>query len=236
MKTKTSLIIVLLGLLILNSCVPAYIPNTLNAPLLSNKGEFQARLNGGISGIDPQFSYALTDNIGIMVNGSYNYRNDSDSYHKHYFIESGAGYYGKLQDAGRFEVYGGYGYGDVKAYTPWLAGFQDYADGYYHRVFIQPSIGAVTNVFEGSFSTRLVLVNMHFRDNYGINQPADNSFNPFIEPAITVKMGYKYVKYVAQIGFALPLGNSYEENYYDYQPFIFSMGINIKLGQKYNDK
>jgi hypothetical protein len=234
MKTKLYLIVVMLGVLIINSCAPSYIPNVINAPLLSNKGEFQARLNSGISGFDPQFSYAVTDNIGVMLNGSYNYQNDSDSYHKHYFIESGAGYFGKLQESGRFEVFGGYGYGDVKTLTPWLPGWVAYADGYYHRIFIQPSIGAVTNVFEGSFSTRFVMVNMHFRDYYGDKPSADNSFNPFIEPVITAKIGYKYVKFVTQIGFSIPLGNNYED-LYDYQPFIFSMGVNLKFGHKYND-
>ncbi len=235
MKTKIYLIVALFGVLMIYSCAPAYIPNVVNAPLLSNKGEFQARLNGGVSGVDPQFSYAITDNIGMMINGSYNFRDDTDSYHKHYFIESGLGYYGKLKEAGRFEVFGGYGYGDVKTDVFWQPGWINYTNGYYHRIFIQPSIGAVTDVFEGSFSTRFVLVNMHFRDGNGYDSPANNSFNTFVEPVFTTKIGYKYVKFVMQIGFSIPVNNNYND-YYNYQPFIFSMGANLKFGQKYLDK
>jgi hypothetical protein len=235
MKPKHKFFFLSLVLIIFNSCAPAYIPNVLNTPLLSNKGEFQGRLNGGISGIDPQMSYAFTDRIGVMLNGSFNYRNDSDKYHKHFFIESGAGYYSKIQDAGRFDIYGGYGFGDIKTNVFWLNGWDNYADGYYHRVFLQPSIGAVTSVFEGGFSTRLVLVNMHFRnipENYAY---LDNSLTTFIEPVITAKVGYKYIKYVAQIGFSLPLTNN-NIDLYEYQPFIFSLGINLKLGEKYDEK
>jgi len=237
MKTKIFIIIAIFGVVVLiNSCAPAYIPNVVNAPLLSNKNEFQGKLTGGTSGFDNQLSYAITDHIGVMLNGSYNYRNDSANYHKHYFIETGVGYYQKLQEAGRLEVFGGYGYGDVKAIEDdWFyQNNQLVANAYYHRIFIQPSLGAVTNVFEGSFSTRYSLVNMHFREGNTNDMSMNNSYISFLEPAITVKLGYKYVKYVAQIGFSVPIyGNT--EQMYSHQPFIFSMGINVKIGQKYLD-
>ena len=237
MKTKKNIFITMIGaVLLISSCAPAYIPNVINAPLLSNKNEFQGKLTGGTSGFDNQLSYAITDHIGVMVNGSYNYRNDSDTYHKHYYVETGLGYYRKLQEAGRLEVFGGYGYGDVKTNEDdWF--YQNNhltTNAYYQRFFIQPSLGAVTNVFEGSFSTRLVVVNMHFREGNYDDLLMNNSFITFLEPAITAKVGYKYVKYVAQIGFSVPIYGS-GNNLYSYQPFIFSMGINVKIGQKYLD-
>lgn len=236
MKTKIYTIIALLAVVVLiNACAPAYIPNVINTPLLSNKNEFQGKLTVGTSGFDNQLSYAITDNIGVMLNGSYNYRNDSDSYHKHYFVETGLGYYRKLQEAGRLEVFGGYGYGDVKtSENEWSYQNNISSNAYYQRFFIQPSLGAVTNVFEGSFSTRYSLVNMHFRTGDIDDMAMNNSYISFLEPAITVKLGYKYVKYVAQIGFSIPIyGNT--DQMYSFQPFIFSMGINVKIGQKYLD-
>jgi hypothetical protein len=55
----------------LTSCAPAYVPNALNTPLFNNKGEIHIAANTGISGFDPQLAYAVTDNIGVMVNGSF---------------------------------------------------------------------------------------------------------------------------------------------------------------------
>jgi len=236
MKTKKNIFITMIGaVLLISSCAPAYIPNVINAPLLSNKNEFQGKLTGGTSGFDNQLSYAITDNIGVMVNGSYNYRNDSSTYHKHYFVETGLGYYRKLQEAGRLEIFGGYGYGDVKiTEKDWFYQNNIYTNAYYQRFFIQPSLGAVTNVFEGSFSTRYSLVNMHFREGDDNDMSMNNSYISFLEPAITVKLGYKYVKYVAQVGFSVPIYGKTEQMY-SFQPFIFSMGINVKIGQKYLD-
>ncbi len=207
------------------SCAPSYIPNVVNTPLFSNKNEFHASVHTGTSGIDPQLAYAVTDNLGIMLNGSFANRTDtSNDFHKHQFVELGAGYYQKIGNSGRFEIFGGAGYGKIKAFYDnelWI----DQTDVEHLRIFIQPVIGATTDIFDGSFTPRLVLVNLY--------QETAGDVGIFIEPTITAKFGYKYIKTVFQLGFSLPFNGSNIN--FEYQPVIFSIGLQATLGKKNND-
>jgi hypothetical protein len=211
-------------ILLLASCTPAYVPNTLNTPLMSNKGEIQVGANVGLSGFDPQASFAVTDHVGLMLNGSFrNSTSDSsDSFHKHVFLEGGCGYFTKIGSIGRFETFGGYGFSKLQAYSEngiWAS----YADATCNRIFIQPAIGIATKVFDGSFATRMVMVDMHQADmqNTGF----------FLEPALTLKLGYKYVKGMLQFGLSFPLNSEVID--FNYQPFLFSVGLQATLKRTY---
>ncbi len=209
----------------LNSCAPAYVPNTLNTPLLSNKGEFQLGINGGLSGFDPQAAYAITDNIGLMLNGSFrNSTSDStDNFHKHNFVELGSGYYTKFGSIGRFETFAGYGYGKLKAYSE--AGiFESFADANCNRIFLQPGVGMATQLFDGSFTTRIVLIDLVQNDLHFTEV--------FFEPALTFKLGYKYVKGMVQLGLSLPMNSEGVD--FNYYPFIFSFGIQATIKRQYD--
>jgi len=210
-----------IGLLFLQSCVPAYIPSVVNAPLMSEEGEIVAKANIGISGFDPQLAYAVTDQLAIMVNGSFR-SGQSDhinSYHRHAFGEIGVGYYMPLNDVARFEVFGGGGHGLVNAnYSNSI--FTDLTDVRYALGFIQPSIGFVRDVVEFSFTPRMVYVYMMQDDlRAGV---------PFIEPAFTLKLGYKQIKGVMQMGLSLSLIN-YEDMKFEHHPFMFSIGIQFRM-------
>jgi hypothetical protein len=211
-------------LLIFVSCAPAYVPNVINSPMFSNKGELQASGHGGIAGFDPQVSYAITDHLGVMVNGSFADRtsDSTDNYNKHRFIEAGAGYYQKIGSIGRFEAYGGGGFGKLKAYQNvgfWISN----ADVNTLRFFIQPAIGISTDVFDGSIATRIVALNM--------KQDILSSTELLIEPVITAKVGYRYIKAVFQFGMSLPIDDKTID--FTYQPLIFSIGLQATLGKKY---
>lgn len=223
---KTILYTILIALVI-NGCAPAYVPNVINTPLLTNKGEIQAAIHSGISGTDPQFAYAITDNIGVMLNGSFANRtlDSTNNFHKHEFIEIGTGYYTKIGESGRFETFTGYGFGKLKANFGndlWIT----YTDVNSSRIFIQPTIGASTDIFDGSLSSRFVMVTMH--------QDSKRSSEYFIEPVITSKVGYKYVKAVFQIGLSIPLNS--EEINFSYQPLIFSVGVQGYINKKHETK
>jgi len=223
MKSKWNPVIFLSSLILfLGACAPAYVPNVINAPLLSNKGEVQLAVNTGIAGFDPQFAYAVTDHFGIMVNGSFaNWTSDStDNFHKHQFFELGTGYYTKIGSSGRFETFGGFGFGNLRAdYSNdlWLSKSRVNST----RFFIQPTIGATTSIFDGSFATRIVLVELK-QDNISAS-------GLFVEPVLTGKVGYKYVKGVFQLGFSLPLNSNNLP--FNYQPFIVSVGIQANIGK-----
>jgi len=238
MKKNVLLLSILLIMLVFNSCTPAYIPNVVNSPLFSEKKEFQANMNLGNNGIDPQFAYSLTDNLGFIANGSFFYFNDSSEFRLHYFMEGGIGYFNKFGKKGRIEIYGGYGYGAVEIdHTEFdlFSNERNYINCFYHRYFLQPGIGFSSNIYEFSFTPRFVMVNMNIVDYIGVNKPANNTYYPFFEPAITNKIGYKNVKFTLQTGFSIPMVVS-AENLYEYKPFLLSAGICLKFNQKKKEK
>lgn len=211
-------------LLFISACSPAYVPNVINTPMLSNQGEIQASVNTGFSGFDPQAAYALTDHIGIMASGSFadTESDTTDNFHKHRFAELGAGYYTKIQENGRFEVYTGYGSGKVNAEYQnelWHTG----TDVNYGRFFIQPGIGVGTEYFDGSLAARMVRVNME-QDNEKVHAY-------FAEPAVTAKLGYRYVKAVIQFGLSIPFS---EDVPFNYSPFLLSVGIQGNINRVFD--
>jgi len=230
MKAKN--LFFLIGLaVVISSCSPEYIPNMVNSPMLSNAREFQATIATGTSNLDLQTAYAITDNVGIMFNGSYgNETNDStDDYHKHAFIEGGVGYYDKIGTMGRYEIYGGYGFGRVEGTFENNVFDDNITDAHYNRFFIQPGIGISTGIYDGSFSPRFAMVQMNPK---GIDFENDN-YKVFFEPVITSKVGFKYVKFVFQVGASLPISG--DDNLgFDNQPFIMNLGINVNLGRLYD--
>lgn len=208
---------------LLSSCSPAYIPNVINTPLLKEKGDLKANLNWGISGTDPQVAYAVTDNIGLLLNASFHDTKDADSagyYQKHNFIELGAGYFQPFGTKGCLSVYGGYGFGNMSsAYSSNLISNKEKTRT--SRFFIQPAIGFQTDFYEFSFSSRVV--GLILRD---INP---NRLDIFIEPALTNKFGFKYGKFCVQTGLSVPINNT--NLGYDYHPFMFSIGVEINVGR-----
>lgn len=207
-------------------CVPSYVPNTVNAPLFSNKGEIQAAIYQGSAGIDPQVSYAISNHVGVLLNGSFANRtaDSTDNFHKHKFVEIGGGYYNRIGGKGVFEVYGGFGVGNLEAlYESGV--FFDYAKVDMVRVFIQPTIGFTNDVFDGGFTPRVVAVNL--------SQGNQNETGIFWEPVFTGKVGYRFMRFVFQAGLSLPIND--QEFTFGYQPFIISIGVQGIFRRKYDD-
>lgn len=216
----------------LQSCTPAYIPNTLNTPLFENKNEFKATINGGINGSDVHLAYTPINHLGIMLNGSFMNKTDSSNYNRHAFGELGFGYYTALGLA-RFEVYGGYGIGGVDSYFKSNL-FTKNAQAIYHRIFIQPSIGIGSDFADLAFTTRFVFVNMHLNSTT-LETYNTGKLDTFFEPAITARFGYKYIKFFMQFGLSIPLIDM-NENIYEYEPFIIALGIHLTITDKYFNK
>jgi len=207
--------------LILNSCAPAYIPNVLNAPLLTNKNEVQVAIHAGTSGFDPQVAYAITNHFGVMVNASFldETSDSTDSYHKHGFAELGAGYFTNFASRFKFEIFGGAGFGKISALydnNKWISRSQVDVT----RYFIQPSLGITSKVVDFGISTRFSLVSM--------KQETANVTGLMFEPAATLKLGWDHLKAMAQIGVSAPLTKDVGFNY---QPFLFSLGLQANFGK-----
>ena len=225
MKSYILLIVIALSyILTFTSCSPVYIPNVAPTPMLSEKGDAKLDLNYGVSGFDPQLAYAVTDHLGILVNASFadtDGSRDSGYYHRHNFIELGAGYFNKIGEKGLFSIYGGVGFGDISSsYSSGIINNPD-LDTRQFRFFIQPSLGIKTDVYEGAIGARFVSLQL-----LDLNQ---GSVNYFLEPTITNKLGFKYGKVCLQTGFAVPIMGS---NFgYDYHPLMFSFGVELDIGK-----
>jgi hypothetical protein len=212
------LIAVFLLMGITSACNPVYVPTTVNVPLLGEKGQANVAATAGISGIDLQGAYAFSKQMAGMVNLSY-LAKDKNNYNNHFFIEGGIGYFLKLGKSGRFDCYGGYGWGQAEATTnnDTLHPKSDY-----HRFFIQPSIGVVTDHFDGAFSLRVVHVNFYNTVHFS------GQSKLFFEPVLTGKFGSKALRFVSQFGLSLPTSKIIELED-SFEPIILSLGLQYNL-------
>ena len=215
----------LLTLITLFSCSPEYIPNMANTPMFDEKGEIQANITRGVSGTDIQAAYAVTDHLGVMANTSF-YKSTSDTsddFHQHGIYEFALGYYGDISDYGRFEVYGGFGAGKIQAYNEDMVFDDPITDATFSKLFIQPSFGMKSDIFDANLGTRLAMIKVNYKQEApGLNE----SFQPFIEPMLTGRLGFKYVKFIGQVGLSFPLKT---ETVFDYQPFIINLGLHFNI-------
>jgi len=228
MKTKQfSLLLFTSAIFLINSCAPAYVPNVVNAPMLTNKGEMQASVHFGASGFNPQFAYAITDHLGIMVNASFiDVTSDSTSttksYHKHTFYEFGPGYYTNFGSRFKFGTYGGVGFGTINAeYDNDL--WSSRTDVKCIRLFLQPTIGLTSKILDVGISTRFVVVTF--------NQDSNKDTGIMFEPALTAKLGWDHIKAVGQIGLSYPLNS--DNIHFVYQPGLISLGIQANFGKMF---
>jgi hypothetical protein len=157
-----------------------------------------------------------------MLNGSFqNSTSDTtNSFHKHQLIEIGTGYYTYFGTRMKFETFGGVGFGKLQAEydnNMWVSR----SDVNCTRYFIQPTIGFTSKIFDAGISSRFVLIDLY--------QQSGSSTGFFMEPVLTGKLGYDHLKAIMQLGFSLPF-NSDKINF-NYQPFLFSIGIQADFGK-----
>ena len=214
MKTTIKLVLISILALSVASCKIMYIPNSQNVPMMEEKGDLKV----DIGTKDLQVAFGLTDHVGIMVNGYYN-RNDwsvssgtieivENKYlTNRSLIEGGLGYFTTLGNDGRFEVYGGAGYGGFDYNYDLLDnGILSESNKFginTMRIFLQPALGFQTDIVGFAFSTRLASVNFSNVEytgydetelvTEGLNELEDNMFL-FVEPALTLRIGFRYAQ------------------------------------------
>ncbi len=217
---KITSITVLIALIFI-SCAPLYIPNVVNTPMVKEKKDLNASAHIGTSGYDFQGAYAITNSIAVILNTSY-LKSDKDSltddYHKHLFLETGIGYYKPLGKHFLFDTYCGYGIGKINSYQS-VDIFTSYANTYVNRFFVQPSVSFVCPYFEAALTPRTVMAM--------VSQSTGRQAGFFIEPCIVLKTGLPNVKITTEFGLSYML-NQYD-NSFNYQPFIFSIGLQYSL-------
>lgn len=222
MKKATSKYFVFISFIFLFiSCAPVYIPNAVNTPMFREQHDASLQGSAGLNGYDVQTAYSPIKHLGIMGNISF-YESNNYSYN---FYEGGAGYYNTFEEFGCYEVYGGFGNGKSTLYKNIFA---DTITGQYNRIFLQPSIGIKNNVIEASFATRFSYVDMyHLKFDYANNTPGTALF---IEPAFSMKVGYKFAKFFMQFGYSFHSENIL--NVYS-NPLMFNIGLNLNFSKLY---
>lgn len=209
---------VLFLVLTLSQCV-YYTPNAHNVPLLKNKGDL--RLMGGFQsgvlednkGVDFQTAYAITDSMGIMLNGNYSWGNNSYDDASGYLIEGGAGYFTSLSERWSFEGFAGFGHGtEQHTYTGGDANIR------FTRFFLQPALGYKRTYFEAALSARLCHLYFYHYDpsNFAALDPEvqddlnylEGHRSSFLfEPALTLRVGPPDVKLQLQVGSSVNINN-----------------------------
>jgi hypothetical protein len=218
--------------LLLSSCSSTmYTSNTVNVPLMRERGEIKLNLDQN----NFQTAIALANHVAVMTNGFYKARNGSNFFtERGSLLEAGLGYFNSPRRNVVCEVYGGVGGGNVYKRQMLLASDNSTVIADYNinatRFFIQPNIGFTTAFFDLAFSTRFsTLKYAHFiSDNYPEARLDHEHLDvitrqPYIfaEPAITARAGYKFLKLQLQFGLSMKLNNAP----LTYTPFFGSLGF-----------
>ncbi|HEY9167138.1 MAG TPA: hypothetical protein VIS48_13360 [Candidatus Kryptonia bacterium] len=221
----------ILGLCV-ESCVPVYIPNTIDAPLLKNAGEVRIAANTGTTGWDFQTAVAVSGAIGIMANGSFGSKSSSDSlsYNVHNYLEGALGYYMPVTANGTMEMFAGAGAGRSTSSDAWTnsSSSQIIATGWYTRYFFQMDIGAYGDIADGGFGMRASYV--HFtkiQDKEG--NITSNLDGLFAEPFIFGALGGPGLKFTAQMGVSWPLRDNIR---FQWMPFVMNVGLQVNINRK----
>lgn len=211
--------------LFLVGCAPIYNPNAVNSPQFTQKNDAHLQGSVGISGYDIQAAYSPLNKLGIMANIS-TFENSNNYWSR--FYEGGAGYYQTFDENGRLECYGGFGNGQTTLNNNIIGGT---INASYNRFFIQPGIGVKQDFIETSFCTRIAYVDVYQLRSNDPNLIPTGAF--FVEPVLTGKFGYKYVKAFMQVGLSLTsikLLSIYSV------PLIMNIGMNISFSELYKKK
>ena len=228
----------------LTGCFPTYLPNAVNTPLFSEKGEIEADVHASLNGWNVQGGYAVTDHVGVIANAQFNRGRvsgldslgvSSEELFKHYFVEGGAGYYGKIGSIGRYGAYGGFGGGSTSSWDAFFLSDNtfdtEYIQADYLRSFITPEIGMATPYFDMSFAPRFSYVNFLNTKRISDGAISANSYsNLFLEPVLMLRGGYKWVKLSTQLGASVPLlAKNDVRQAFNVQPFIWTIGLHINI-------
>lgn len=237
-------------LILLGSCSNYYyIPNSHNVPLFKEKNEIKAAINGStgddFGGVEVQAAYSPADNIGVIGNfmhGGGGQSGFSGKGGEGTLGELGVGYF-TSQSNFVFETYGGVGFGNVENRYHENDTYAGRSQFNLMRVFVQPNIGFSHDIVDIAFSTRfcyLTYNNLRVRDA-GLMQPgtynevmrvAANPNNILVEPAILIRLGWRFVKFQFQTTYSANLSNSA----LPMKQVLFSGGLHFSFAERFFPK
>lgn len=173
-------------------------------------------------------AYSVTDNIAVISNFMTVNDNDDYPYNKGngFYGEGAVGYYKELDENASVEVFTGFGlskqhhlYGksvyDGNTGTNRVINFGT-SDLYFRKYFIQPEIGFTYGAFDVALSARICCLSFYKINNqilgdsvvkyypdrtkyFNVDDIAAQRFYYLLEPALTVRGGWKFIKLQLQV-------------------------------------
>jgi hypothetical protein len=207
MRNKSILITLILSITLIGCTEFNYRSCTQNVPIIREKNEFHGVIFTNVQntsyGLETDFiggvqcAYSITNHIGLMANYQFTNFDYPQGYKKESYFEGAVGYFNPIARHSVFEIYGGYGISNRLNHYESLYYKNDKhttSEICFTKVFLQPSIGAKFEGFDLAFSARLCKnfyrnIDYYYYDNDDI----------IVEPAITIRGGWKYVKAQLQL-------------------------------------
>ena len=193
------LLSLLCAVLLMSGCSPIYYaPNTLNVPMIREKGEGVISAHIGDHGSrNFQGAYSPKENWAVIADGFWAKEGSTLKGSGHLFT-GGAGYYRAVHPHLMWDTYGILGFGGVEnSYS------QRDVSSSFVRYGIQPSFGFQSRYFDASLATRIVgLRYFHTSgsDPVEVQYLKDAGTQFLFEPAVTVRGGYDFLKAQFQVG------------------------------------
>ncbi len=258
---RTKYLSIILAGLCLTSCSPrVFLPDRANAPMLREGGEakltasikLQDQSNTTATGWSSSFDLAVSpiNHLGLMasfrntnkyVQDEYWSKHDLSEKMSHYIgqrFELGAGYYSGLGSKGQFEVYGGFGWGDL--HRKMAANKTGNFNTDYYRIFLQPALGfnhrdkiELSGGLRFSYQqfTSFNSDRPTMTESFTVPAvPIDQTDFYFIEPFLNFSVGAKYIKFNIQPGFAHNISSPKLDNELS---FYLSMGLTFQFAPRF---
>lgn len=203
-------LLVLCGSMASMGCHVYYVPSQHNVPLLVEQDEFHgtATIGGGhyTGGLEFQGAYSPTEKlrvIGGFMSTSHGSTSSSDSSAGTY-LEAGIGHCELLGGRGQLGILGGYGHSFQKHFY----GSYKSASVQYSKPFVQGWLGVTFDAGDVALSLRMANIRFHQVD-HNLRSPGSDladlqelqsSNYLLLEPAATVRLGWKYFKLHGQLG------------------------------------
>ncbi|MFZ4399585.1 MAG: hypothetical protein ACOYO1_06100 [Bacteroidales bacterium] len=219
-----------------------YAPCMQNVPLFIEKNDLRLSASTGLgdetSYLELQSAYSITNHIGLMFNfmrAKGEEDNNVNNWGKGYYYEGAVGYYKPLKTFASFEVYGGFA--TSNQHHQYDISYR-YADLTFTKIFIQPTLGYTSDVFDIALSSRISRVSFNKIDYSSYNatyntfseldEIANNKVSYLFEPAVTLRIGGEICKGQLQCGFSKNLTNTKLK----FEKFNISAGLYFTIANR----
>jgi len=260
-------------ILLLSSCTTpealyVHVPDKVNSPGFKEKGDIKLDFSvqpqrkdtiGSSVSYSCDFAYAPINHLGIIASWrsvnrlgiNYEHLDYPERQEERFMLNGsqydlGIGYFNKINERHRFEIYAGYGRGYIEN----DAGNYSYPGNYhadYHRIFQQADYGIGTKHFLFMLGERLLFEkfenfeyspNDSHIDSFPVNEILNKTF-VFLQPYFEIQTGYKYARVNFQVGYQFQTGGPlakdiYNNRYYYYPSSAYiSIGIMLNYAQRF---